>query len=100
MAQKAEREAAKDAERHTSQYVGEIGERLTIDVAEMSLLTSWEGDWGWTYLYKIVDVQGNVMIWYASRCIDDAKKIKATVKNHSERDGVRQTIITRCSVAA
>ena len=71
-----------------------------VEVADMSLLTSWEGDWGYTYLYKIIDTAGNVLIWYASRCIDAAKKIKATIKDHSERDGVKQTIVTRCSVVA
>lgn len=115
LAAKADREAAKSAERAASQYVGEIGQRLTVDAAEITLLTSWEGDWGWTYLYKIVDTQGNVLIWYASKVfghwVEDEHgvenyeeykgqmKIKATVKDHSERDGVRQTIITRCSAA-
>ena len=91
---------SKEAERASSQYIGEIGQRLEIEVSDMALLTSWEGDWGWTYLYKIIDTMGNVLIWYASRCIDTAKKIKATIKDHSERDGVKQTIVTRCSVVA
>lgn len=95
-----EREAAKMVERQTSGFVGEIGQRLVVDVADLTLLTSWEGEWGYTYLYKIIDVMGNVLIWYASRCIDEAKKLRATIKDHSERDGVKQTIVTRCSVVA
>ena len=100
LALKVQREVSKEAERASSQYIGEIGQRLEIEVSDMALLTSWEGDWGWTYLYKIIDTMGNVLIWYASRCIDTAKKIKATIKDHSERDGVKQTIVTRCSVVA
>ncbi len=99
-AEKQQREASMDAERVASRYIGEIGQRMEIEVSDISLLTSWESEWGWTYLYKIVDTLGNVMIWYASRAIEGAKKIKATIKSHSERDGVKQTVITRCSVMA
>lgn len=93
------RESMKESERKTSEYIGEIGQRLTVDIAEMALVTSWETQWGWTYLYKFVDTKGNVLIWFASRCIEQAKKIKATVKDHTERDGVKQTVITRCTAA-
>lgn len=71
-----------------------------MDVADVKLLTSWEGEWGLTFLYKIIDTAGNVLIWYASRTIEEAKKLRATVKDHSERDGIKQTIVTRCSVVA
>lgn len=97
----AEWEATKNAERHSSDYVGEIGERIMVDVSDMKLLTSWESEWGVTYLYKIIDTEGNVLIWYAYRPIEtnaEVKKLRVTVKNHSERDGVKQTIVTRCSV--
>lgn len=94
-----QREAAKETQRQASGYIGEIGQRLTVDVAEMALLTSWETQWGWTYLYKFVDTAGNVLVWFASRCIEETKKIKATVKEHTERDGIKQTVITRCTAA-
>ena len=98
-AEKAKRDAATDEARRISQYVGQIGQRLVIEVAKMDLITSWETQYGWTYLYKFVDKAGNVYVWFASRCIDDTKRIKATVKDHSERDGVRQTVLTRCVAA-
>lgn len=99
-AAKAIRDAETAAARQSSRHVGEVGQRLVIDVAQMDLITSWEGQFGWTYLYKITDQQGNVFIWYASRTIaENAKKIKATVKDHTERDGVKQTVITRCVAA-
>ena len=100
LAREAEWEAAKNAERQASDYVGKVGERITVDVADVKLLTSWEGEWGLTFLYKIIDTAGNVLIWYASRTIEEAKKLRATVKDHSERDGIKQTIVTRCSVVA
>lgn len=101
--QEAELEELKKAEREAerkSAYVGKIGERITIEVACVRCLTSWEDDRGITYLYKIIDVEGNVFIWYASRKITEVTKLKATIKNHSERDGIKQTIVTRCSVIA
>lgn len=76
------------------------GTSLTVDVAEMNLLTSWENDYGYTFLYKIVDVLGNVLIWYSSKCVDPMKHLMASIKSHSERDGVRQTIVTRCAAVA
>lgn len=100
MAREAEREATKNSERQSSDYIGEVGERITVDVANMNLLTSWKGEWGDTFLYKIIDTAGNVLIWYASRTIEEAKKLRVTVKDHSERDGIKQTIVTRCSVVA
>ena len=65
------------------------------------LLASWDNQWGVTYLYKLVDVDGNIFIWYASRpcSATGGETIKATVKDHGERNGVKQTIVTRCSVA-
>ena len=47
------------------------------------------------------DAQGNVYIWYASRGIEtrDGMTIKGTVKNHNERDGIKQTVLTRCKAA-
>lgn len=93
---KAERDAERAAERNSSEYVGEVGQRITVQLSKMKLLTSWETMYGYTYLYKFIDTDGNVLMWFASRTIADCEAIKATVKDHTERDGVKQTIITRC----
>lgn len=104
--ERMEREAAKEEARQsaaeTSEYVGSVGERLAIKIAEATLLTSWDGYYGTTWLYKFKDESGNEFIWYASRpCeAEGGATIKATVKDHKERDGVKQTILTRCQVAA
>ena len=84
-----------------SEHVGEVGQRITLTAATAKLLTSWEGMYGTTYLYKFTDAQGNVYIWYASRGIEtrDGMTIKGTVKDHNERDGVKQTVLTRCKAA-
>ena len=87
-----------NAERDASAYVGEIGQRITIDVSDMKLLSKWANDYGFTYLYKITDSAGNIMVWYASKTIEKSDRIRATIKAHSEYNGVKQTVITRCSV--
>ena len=97
MERELKREAAKEAERRSSEHVGQVGQRIIIDIAEMNLLTSWDTQYGTTYLYKFVDTAGNTLVWFASKTMEKASKIKATIKEHSERDGVKQTVITRCA---
>lgn len=91
----------RENERNASDYIGNIGERIVIDIESIKLLTSWETEYGWTYLYKITDKTGNVLVWFASREIstDGVQRIKATIKAHNERDGIKQTVVTRCAVA-
>jgi len=109
----AKRNAEAEAARNSSEYVGEIGKRMEFDIAEMRLLSSWDTQFGTTYLYKFTTTDGNVLIWFASSTFGDwtkdgrrwiafesVSKIKATVKDHNERDGVKQTIITRCKKVA
>lgn len=100
--QEEAKEAARKAAAETSAYVGGIGERLLVKLATAELITSWDGMYGTTWLYRFTDESGNVFIWYASRpCeAEGGTTIKATVKDHKERDGVKQTILTRCQVAA
>lgn len=40
--------------------------------------------------------------WYASRPIElqERMTLKATIKAHNERNGVKQTVLTRCKVVA
>lgn len=100
-AREERREAERVAAAATSAYVGSVGERITVKMATAVLVTSWENAYGMTFLYKFTDEHGNVYIWYASRSIQasDGMTIKATVKDHNERDGVKQTVITRCKAA-
>lgn len=96
------KKAAADAEAIASNYVGTVGERMTIDVSNATLVTYFATMFGFTYLYKFVDKIGNVFVWFSSVGIDGIEKVKTvkgTVKEHNERDGVRQTVLTRCKVA-
>lgn len=101
---RADREAETERQR-SSEYIGEVGQRMTFDIAEMTLVTHWTRTVGYyreatTYLYKFITTDGNVLVWFASTTIkEDTKKITATIKEHSERDGIKQTVITRTKIA-
>lgn len=111
---RAEREGEHAAQVNGSAYVGEIGKRMVFEIADMKLVTSWDTQYGTTHLYKFTTVDGNVLVWFASSIfgswetrggrqewvpVSECRKLKGTVKAHNERDGVKQTIITRCAVA-
>ena len=83
-----------------SNYVGAEGQRLEFLISDVKLLTSYESDWGTTYVYRFIDRIGDVLIWFASSKIreENVTLIKGTVKAHSMRDGVKQTIINRVKV--
>jgi hypothetical protein len=103
-AEKAEQEkqrALKQASEQKSMHIGTVGERIEINVKSFECVTSWETQYGYTRIYKIVDVQGNVYTWKTSNFIDDENiiKVKGTVKSHNEYRGIKQTEITRCKIA-
>ena len=110
------REMEAEAQRMSSDYVGEVGKRQVFHISSFELVTSWKTDFGITYLYKFITTDGNVLVWRASGIFGEwitldtgavdfveyktVSEIKATVKFHNERDGVKQTLITRCKAVA
>ena len=91
-------ETEKENEKKTSEYIGAIGDKVSIETNDMKLVTSWETPYGTTFLYKFTDGYGNVFVWKASGSRDIGTLVKGTIKDHKERDGVKQTILTRCKV--
>lgn len=86
-----------------SSYVGEIGKRLKLKVKYIR--SSWfeSSFWGnvvTTYIHKFVDTDNNVFIWKTTNGIceeyDTEFTLVGTVKEHSEYDGEKQTVLTRC----
>lgn len=101
VARKEKIETAHQKEAAESSHFASVGDRVSIKPDEIKLMSSWENQYGYTHLYKIV-AEGNVFVWYASSCIDEDKEILSitgTVKEHSEFNGVKQTVLTRCKVA-
>lgn len=100
-AYKARKEAeAKAAEENASRHVGAVKDRITIAVASVECVASWDGDFGTTRIYKIVGTDGNVYIWKTGNVLDaGVKTIIGTVKAHTDFRGVKQTEVTRCRAA-
>lgn len=80
-----------------SKWQGKVGDKIetTVDVVNV---TPFDGQYGITYLYKMIDKSGNVLTWFASKKALDACnniKIKGTIKQHREFAGIQQTVLTR-----
>ena len=90
-AEKAEqqRKAAKELESKLgSRHIGNIKDRITIQVDSFRCVTSWEGDFGITRLYEIVDDAGNVFTWKTGKVLEEGvSSIVGTVKAHTEFRG-------------
>ena len=95
------RRAAKSAERASSSFVGEVGDKVSFRAADAQYVTSFENQYGMTHLFKMLDEDGNVFVWYASRMSDmrPGMNVSGTIKAHKEYDGVCQTVLTRCKIA-
>lgn len=94
-----EKKAAEaSAEAASSEYQGEVGQRIAVELESATCLTTLESIYGTTWMYKFIDKSGNVYIWYASTPIDtdNTYLIYGTVKKHEEYRGVKQTVLTRC----
>ena len=54
-----------------------------------------------TYIYKIVDIDGNIYTWKTSGGIaEETTEIVGTVKAHNEYRGTKQTELTRVRKAS
>ena len=100
-AELAEKKAAQMDAEGTSEYQGNIKDKLTVTVKNFQCVTSFYNQFGTTFLYKWLDNNNNVYIWYASNPVNNSEiviEITGTVKDHSEFNGVKQTVLTRCKV--
>lgn len=105
-AQKAEQDRKNKVE-SKSEHQGQVGSKLIIEVESVKCITSWESCFNgyhttMTYVWKIVDKQGNVYTWKTSNWMDEQnppKTIKGTVKEHKVFREIKQTELTRCRIA-
>ena len=79
-----------------SQHIGTVGERQSFTF-NVTIVSSWDSMYGTTYLHVCRDADGNIIIYKGSNPWNAGDKITcmAKVKEHSEREGVKQTIIQR-----
>ena len=90
---KAERIAANAA----SNYVGEIGKRIELDLV-VEFVKHFDSAFGMMTLTTMKDVDGNVFVHKGSGMglsKGDAVSIKATIKAHNDYNGIKQTQVSR-----
>jgi len=99
-----ERAQAREAERMSkaaqSQHFGTVGKREVFTLT-VERVFSRDTEYGVSHIHTMRDMSGNVAVWFATRellNVGQSYTMKATVKSHGERDGIAQTILTRCAV--
>jgi hypothetical protein len=86
-------------EKPVSQHLGTVGERMMFRNLRCVTIREMEGAYGRFWLTKLEDADGNRLVWFASRALEEGQLYsgKATVKAHNEWKGVAETQITRFS---
>lgn len=77
-----------------SNWIGTVGERRAFSLTVRHVVTL-DGIYGTSYLHIMEDIDGNVVIYKGTKLYEGFVIIKATIKEHGERDGVKQTKIAR-----
>ena len=93
-------ENIRKAEGPQSQWVGEIGQRLELEL-HIDRAFQGKGYMGKTsYLYLMSDADGNIFKWSTSCFYMEGDDVifKATIKEHTEYKGTAQTVLTRCTL--
>lgn len=83
-----------------SEYIGEIGDRDTFELTVKKAI-SLESFYGSSTMHIMEDKNGNTFVWNtASKTLEVNKtyRMKGTIKDHKEYRGVKQTILTRCTL--
>lgn len=116
-AERAEREARIKAEKAISQYVGEVGKRITVKASYVGSasfeVNSFRGYGTETmYVHTFKDADGNKLIWKTSSSLGtwledgtwqkheygENVDITGTVKEHKEYRDEKQTALNRCKL--
>ena len=93
-------EASKDPDEVPSEYIGNVGDKIETELV-LEKVRGFYSTYGYTYVYCFKK-DNDVVVWKTQKGLDLEEggkvKVKATIKEHSEYDGVKQTYITRAKV--
>ena len=82
-------------------WLGLVGDKVTINVIVNKVIVS-EGNYGLSYINIMTqDMTGNNVVWFGSnKVLNDGEKVtlKGSIKALNDRDGKKQTILTRCKI--
>lgn len=92
----ADTEIARQEQNKTAQWVGTVGDRIEITGTIVSRI-AYASTFGVVVISVLKDKAGNIFVQKGRGIGDKGEEvtIKATVKEHGVRDGVKQTIISR-----
>ena len=94
-----QKELAKKVEtKNCSEYFGNIGEKVTLEVV-LANKHETQSYYGYMCYHTFKDSEGHTFVWMTSSRpamkVGNTYKIKASIKEHSEYKGEKQTFITR-----
>jgi hypothetical protein len=91
-----ERDAELETIRNKSKHFGNVGDRIELE-ATIVFSKGFDNFYGVTYINSLVDNDGNHFVYKGNELgnAGDVVTLKATVKEHSEYNGVNQTVINR-----
>lgn len=97
--EKAERERKQSEINSSYIYFGEVGKRYKDLKVTLSVLTSYDTDYGVTYIYKMEDTENHVFTWKTGNSFESGEYMAVmSVKDHKEYRGQKQTEVTRCKL--
>lgn len=103
-AQTAEEELRLTNNPSLTEYIGNVGDKLNLNVALAARVGSYDTQFGVTFIYKFTTDDNHICVWNTERFIEDkdlenVKTIKGTVKAQKTFRGEAQTVLTRCKIA-
>lgn len=91
----------------TSDHVGEVGRMTNLEGLVLQFVKGFYGFYGTVWIHVLKDPTGNVIVYKGSKRLGDGVRdfnrgerlsLRCKVKEHGERDGVRQTVVQRPKV--
>lgn len=97
----AEQELKAKRGEHISEHIGTVGERRDF-VCKLVGHFTYETHYSYygetNHIYKFADENGDIIVWNTSSWLEEGKdeyRFKATIKEHSEYEGEKQTVVIR-----
>lgn len=89
-----------------SKHIGATGEKVSASNATIKLTATTRGYYGYTYIYEFTTMDGNILVWFASKPVSSiipvdgtaTVDVRGTVKKHDQYRGVNRTVLTRCRI--
>jgi hypothetical protein len=93
--------AKADQVRSDNQYLGNVGDKVTVEVVVNKVIVS-DGHYGLSYINIMTELStGNNVVWFGSnKVLNDGEQVtlKGSIKALNDRDGKKQTVLTRCKI--